>query len=297
MKSEWIKAALQNFGGLGDAPVSTPEELSAEIKARLTRRIQEDRRRSWDGMLGKVALFPHPCGLSFWVLLGDSMSAGIIRSERDDSATTFLMSKLTAGGTFLDIGTNAGWFTLRAASRYRELGSGSVHGFEPQASLHSLAVRSLQTNGLENATVHNLALGDEDRDVFMADGGLNSGGSYVQFKGTAANEPTVMKRLDSLNLPIDRVDAIKIDIEGAEPMFFRGAEEFIRHHRPTIYSELHPRKLVSVSKTTREGYLDQVEALGYTVHGLNKNSTTSPFDRTILENNDRLINVVFIPTL
>lgn len=293
--NEWVSAALAPLGEGGDGAIASPEALSAEVAARLKARILDDRRRSWAGMLGKTAIYPHPSGLSFWVLLGDSMSAGIIRADRDDVATRFLLGRLTPGGTFLDIGANAGWFAIRAAARYREIGGGTVHAFEPQALLHGLVERTAALNALEGVHVHQLALGDRTCDVFMADGGMNSGGSYVRFRGSPGRAATPMRPLDALDLPIERVDAVKIDIEGAEPMFFRGAAGFVARHRPFIYSELHPRKLDRVSGSSRAAYLDQVEAAGYETLALARDGTAAPFDRGLLAEEGRLHNVLFRP--
>lgn len=276
--------------------VQTPEDLAKTVEKAMTHALLEQRSLTWSGMLGKQVLFPHPSGVSFWVRLGDGISMYAIRSERDDAATNLIMSHLTPGGTFLDVGANTGWFALRAANRYRELGGGRVHAFEPQPVMFELITRSIAQNDLGDIlTLHNVALGNEEKTVWMATPAFNSGGSLVRFQEVKESVPVKMTLLDSLALDVERIDIMKVDIEGSEPLFMEGATEFLRRYRPKIYSELHPKKLEWVSKRTREDYLDQMEALGYRALSMSAAGKIAPFDRAELSDNRRLLDVIFEP--
>jgi FkbM family methyltransferase len=280
----------------GEPVVQTPQDLAGVVEKALSHALLEQRSQTWSGMLGKQVLFPHPSGVSFWVRLGDGISMYAIRSDRDDAATNLVLSHLTPGGTFLDVGANTGWFALRAANRYRELGGGTVHAFEPQSVMFELITRSIAENDLGDIlTLHNCALGNEEKTVWMATPAFNSGGSLVRFKEVKESSPVKMTRLDALDLDVDRVDIMKVDIEGSEPLFMEGATEFLRRYRPKIYSELHPKKLEWVSKRSREDYLDQMEALGYRALALSPAGQTAPFDRAELSDTRRLLDVIFEP--
>lgn len=276
--------------------IESPEDLARVVEKGIAQAKLAQRFSLWSGLLGKQVLYPHASGVSFWVRLGDGISMYAIRSDRDDAATSFVLSHLTPGGTFLDVGANTGWFALRAAARYRELGGGDVHAFEPQPVMFELITRSIEQNDLGgNLTLHGCALGNEEKTVWMATPAFNSGGSLVRFKEVKESLPVTMTRLDSLNLELDRVDIMKVDIEGSEPLFIEGATEFIRRYRPKIYSELHPKKLEWVSKRSREDYLDQMEALGYRALALSPTGEGMPFDRAELGDSRRLLDVIFEP--
>jgi hypothetical protein len=75
-------------------------------------------------------------------------------------------------------------------------------------------------------------------------------------------------------------------------LFFAGAVEFIRRHRPSILSEVCPPKLKAVAKMSGLAYLDVVEELGYNVLSLKSDGSTRPFDRSVLEKSDHAVNVV-----
>jgi FkbM family methyltransferase len=279
-----------------DPAVETPEDLAKAVEKGISHAVLDQRASLWSGLLGKQVLYQHPSGICVWVRLGDGISMYAIRSDRDDAATRFILSHLTPGGTFLDVGANTGWFALRAAARYRELGGGSVHAFEPQPVMFDLISRSIAENGFEDdLTLHQLALGKEAKTVWMSTPPFNSGGSLVRFKEVKDSFPVEMKTLDSLGLSPERIDIMKVDIEGSEPLFIEGAAEFLKRHRPVIYSELHPKKLEWVSKRSREDYLDQMESLGYRALSLNARAETEPFDRADLSDPRKLLDVVFEP--
>ena len=277
-------------------PVASPEDLARAVEKTITSTILDQRATLWSGLLGKQVLYPHPSGVSFWIRLGDGISMYAIRADRDDAATRFILSHLSPGGTFLDVGANTGWFALRAGARYRELGGGSVHAFEPQPVMFDLITRSIAENQLESVIdLHGVALGNEEKTVWMATPPFNSGGSTVRFKQINESVPVPLTRLDALNLPLGRIDIMKVDIEGSEPMFIEGAADFIREHRPKIYSELHPTKLQRVSNRSREDYLRQMRELGYRALVLTPHGETAPLQPAHLDDPRKLLDVVFDP--
>lgn len=296
--SEWAKPTIEVLKRHLEAEpkVGTPQELARAVEKGISQATLDQRAHVWSGMLGKQVLYPHPSGVSYWIRLGDGISMNVIRSDRDDSATQFVLSHLTEGGTFFDVGANTGWFALRAAARYRDLGSGKVHAFEPQPVMFDLVTRSIEENGLQDfIALHGLALGNEEKTVWMSTPAFNSGGSLVRFKEVKDSAEVPLKRFDSLGLAPEKVDIMKVDIEGSEPLFVEGAMEFINRYRPVIYSELHPKKLQWVANKSREDYLDQMEALGYRTLALGPGGKTIPFDRGELATNARLLDVVFQP--
>jgi len=295
---QWITPTLEVLARHAQTPgnVASPGDLAQAVERAITAVIVDQRKTLWSGMLGKQVLYPHPSGVSFWVRLGDGISMYAVRSDKDDVATRFILSHLTPGGTFLDVGANTGWFALRAAARYRELGSGSVHAFEPQKVMFDLITRSIAENGLQDLiNLHDVALGNEEKTVWMATPAFNSGGATVRFREINESLPVSMTRLDVLKLDTGRIDIMKVDIEGSEPLFIEGAGDFIREHRPKIYSELHPTKLQRVSNRSREDYLQQMQDLGYRVLVLSRSGGTEPLEAAHLEDTRRLLDVVFDP--
>ncbi len=255
------------------------------------------RTRTLGPMLGKWGLFEHPAGFWIWLKLGDSVSNAILRGGYDHAITEIVRSYLRPGGIFLDVGANVGWYTLVAASFYAAAG-GRVLSFEPQKELHDHLARSVHQNGYADFVgLQNVALGDREDAIQMQDAGLNSGGSFVvpTERRRETFENARMIRFDDVAPASGRVDAIKLDIEGAEPMFFKGAARFIAQTRPPIVSEINVRKLVNVSGVPAAEYVRSVMALGYSVSTIKSTGGLAPLDWRDTEDERLAFNVLFTP--
>ncbi|MEJ7636720.1 MAG: FkbM family methyltransferase, partial [Singulisphaera sp.] len=65
--------------------------------------------------------------------------------------------------------------------------------------------------------------------------------------------------------PVERVDAIKMDIEGVEPRAIQGGRATIARHRPLIAFEANPSFLLRMGSGIDE-LLDLIESLDYRVY-------------------------------
>ena len=123
---------------------------------------------------------------------------------------------MAPGKTFMDIGANAGAYALVAA---KAGGRGSrVVAVEPQAEMRRRMLFNARQNGLENLEVTGVALADyEGEDVMRMVAG-NLGGTALTGPGEASGEAVRVTTLPTLmtELRIERIDAMKIDVEGGE---------------------------------------------------------------------------------
>ena len=116
--------------------------------------------------------------------------------------------------TFMDVGANAGAYALVAARAGGQ--SARVIAVEPQAEMRRRLLFNARQNGLEAVEVTGVALSDyEGEDVMRLVSG-NHGGAALGGRGDgeAVRVTTLPKLMDEMS--IDRVDAMKIDVEGGE---------------------------------------------------------------------------------
>jgi hypothetical protein len=73
------------------------------------------------------------------------------------------------------------------------------------------------------------------------------------------------------------VDAIKMDVEGAEGLVLDGAEAALAG-RPTLFAEFAPASLSAVSGTTAAAFLDRLERLGYRLAIIPRDGAEPVFD-------------------
>lgn len=155
---------------------------------------------------------------------------------------TQLVARLFLGDTpnpvVVDVGANLGAFAVPLALHIQARG-GHLIAFEAQRMVYYQLCANLLLNGLENAQVHHLAIGDRDGQIAVPvlDYGqesnigslsLDPGIRHMQGSlSTLSNrsEQVALRRLDALGLP--PASLVKIDVEGMELEVLRGARDWL----------------------------------------------------------------------
>lgn len=130
-----------------------------------------------------------------------------------------LADSASKDGVFVDVGANAGVYTLCLAKAYRALGGGRVLSVEPNAAVLPRLRRNIALNEFENIVeIAEVALSDAVGSVTFTISSDNLGQSGV-VRNEAGRRVTV-PATTLLKLLVDRgvrrVDGLKIDVEGAE---------------------------------------------------------------------------------
>lgn len=173
---------------------------------------------------------------------------------------------LRPGMVVIDAGANVGQHTLLASTAVGE--GGSVHSFEPVPQIFETLSRHVAMNSLGNVHLNRMALWCEETELTL---GLPAGhegnkGAYsiraAARDSTAVTAPAI--RLDTYVAAqeLRRVDAIKMDVEGAEPFAIRGAKETLREFSPLILVEVYRDGLLGIGSSPRELW-DELAPLGY----------------------------------
>lgn len=169
------------------------------------------------------------------------------------------------GQTVLDLGANLGYYTLLAAGLVGT--EGKVIAFEPGEDNCRLLRASLQVNGFKNVTLYPFAVAESDATVALEL--EESNGRIVRGASSAGGKRVRAVALDSF-LHVERLDLVKLDVEGAEGLALQGMHGVIQEHRPAVFTELHPEALSQVSGVTAHEYLDQWRALGYGLYAIDR---------------------------
>ncbi len=207
-------------------------------------------------------LFIRPLGLS-------TLEREIILTGNHEPETIQAFAALLAPGmTVIDLGANIGQYTLVAARRVGP--RGRVYAFEPTPSLAEHARRNLELNGLDNATVHSVAVSDAPGRVTLhiIEAGEPNMNSIVNGcsdpKGLEV--PTVTLDGFAADQSLRAVDVIKMDIEGAELQALRGADTLLTGaDPPVLVLELNPKTL-AYSGHTPDDLLGLLAFYGYTFY-------------------------------
>ncbi len=159
------------------------------------------------------------------------------------------------GGTFLDVGANIGTYTLVLAACEPKL---KVTAFEPNPKAYGLLRANVRLNGLSSVTCEQAAVSDhEGVAVLYLCASDMSASLEPDFETTTARDTVTLTSLDSYlalhDLPGPLL--LKVDVEGHESVFFRGALQVLEKRAPDIICEITGPLDPDVSASLRErGY-------------------------------------------
>jgi FkbM family methyltransferase len=145
--------------------------------------------------------------------------------------------------TVFDVGANSGIYSLAALAAQP---AAQVHAFEATPEIAARLRRTAGLNRLAGLTVHAKAVSDVDGVSLLRrcgdDVGGNEGMNYiVRDVAGAEGERVPTIRLDSAcrEMGIDRIDLLKLDIQGAEGAALDGARDLIADRRiGAVFMEL-----------------------------------------------------------
>jgi FkbM family methyltransferase len=225
------------------------------------------------------ALFPRPVllkldGYRMYVRLDDwAVGARIAVNRVHEKHVTGEISRYFKPGMVLvDVGANIGYYTLLAASLLD--GTGQIHAFEPGAGNYNLLQMSVAKNGFKNIRLYPNAVADKIGVV-----GLNmddSNGMITQAASAACAYQVQAVTLDHTLRDASRIDLLKIDVEGAEGLVLKGAEQLIARHHPVIFTEFFPPAIEFTSGMTGQQFLDRIRSHGYELYVIDKRNGASP---------------------
>jgi FkbM family methyltransferase len=153
--------------------------------------------------------------------------------QRDLAA--LLQNRLSADAVVADIGAYIGVVTVLLATLCPK---GHVYAFEPVAQNFVYLTGNVAANGLDNVTTQRVALLDRDGEVNFEYAPGYPGGSHVSPSGGAV--PSVRFDTWAREVGLDRLDLVKLDVEGVELPVLEGAAETLRRFRPILVVECNP---------------------------------------------------------
>lgn len=194
-------------------------------------------------------------GLTLQVNLGDHMGCdfyyGLFGEQQDFD---LFMAAVKPGAIVVDVGANVGVYSITAAQRCGA--AGRVLAFEPGTSARALLAGNVGRNDLQDKVkVVAACVGDYDGFIEFneaADSAM-SGIQDTSRGGTVQRLRCPITTLDTALAQegIPKVDALKIDVEGAEGMVLAGARRILDASDPVVMLEIS-------TKNTVEGALSQL---------------------------------------
>jgi FkbM family methyltransferase len=202
-----------------------------------------------------------PRGLKLYVDPSDPIGGSLSSGAYEPHVIRVFEAEVGPGMRVLDIGANVGFFTMLAAQLVGP--GGRVLAIEAMAENALMLEAGRIANGFDNVTVMQVAASDEPG--LLA---LNSSYSNGEVSALSRDAQRILAGKAVTAMPLDlvageRVDFIKIDVEGAEGSALRGLHKTIARDHPTIISEFTPSRMPGVSSCSGEDYLRFLTGHGY----------------------------------
>jgi len=173
----------------------------------------------------------------------------------------------------VEVGSHLGSLSLKLSKSCKYL-----YCFEPLKESFELLKLNLKNNNCNNVYLYNLALSNENKKSnidFISTNNPGGAGLFYNSKivnsdiiSVSDNYPVELITLDSLN--IEKIDYLKIDVEGYEENVILGAYETIKRCNPFIIMEIY-KDMTSFNKLSiseiQNRYKNIIE-LGYSVNNI-----------------------------
>jgi FkbM family methyltransferase len=186
----------------------------------------------------------------------------------------FFREQVKPGMVVFDVGANLGFYTLLLSELVGP--SGRVHAFEPDPLSFGILQDRATASRHRNVEVTQAAVGDQDGRVTLYCNRRNRADNRIH----ASHEPD--SAAETVEVPliklddycatrgIDRIDAVKMDVQGAEAAVLAGFRQTLLRVRPTwMFLEFAPELLVCAGSSP-EAFWEILNELGYEPWGFDE---------------------------
>lgn len=150
-----------------------------------------------------------------------------------------LLDAIPENGVFVDIGANIGMFSLYILNKRPDIVS---YAFEPEPLNFDYISKTKNKNELNNLKLFNVAVGEKVEKLKLYKSNKNDGGHSLVLDHSIEDDNEVstvqvMPLGQILPSDLEKIHAIKIDVEGAEANVLKGALSTISKYKPVLLIE------------------------------------------------------------
>jgi FkbM family methyltransferase len=199
--------------------------------------------------------------------------------------TDLVKKVIKKGSNVLDIGANIGYYTLIFANLCGK--HGKVYAFEPEPENFLILKKNIELNGYHNVILINKAVSNKTgkTKLYLSE--------YHHTAHTIYNSNDNRPYIEIETITLDdffinfkeRIDLVKMDVEGSEPGIIEGMSSLLQNNADIkIISEYFPNAIMKYGKEPEE-YLKIFENKGFELHNINDSTNkVEPTDiKTLLK--------------
>lgn len=192
-----------------------------------------------------------------------------VKGTFDPAVYEAIKSTLSRSGVFLDVGANVGLYSILALDIVGH--EGAVHAFEIDPRPLRCLKKTKAKGNIANLVIHEVAVGEKIGVGYLVKR-PDCGHSTVTVSGSGQNVPVMPLDYILQNSNTNKVQCIKIDVEGGELAVLKGARHLLERQRPIIVCELVGTHL-SKHNTSENEVIALLQSLDYLINPINDSYT------------------------
>jgi FkbM family methyltransferase len=205
----------------------------------------------------KLSVIPNDIGISSELRLFNT---------HEPLATKVMSDELSRGMVVVDIGSNIGYYVTLESKMVKS--EGRVVAVEPDPINFSYLLKNITLNGLNNVTVVNKAITDRDGTVkFIRRRRSNLSKVLENDQDLAFSDITNIIQVQAVTLDnlieqlgLERLDLIRMDIEGYEAQIINASENILKKYSPDLFIEIHQ---FLIGRKSCKNLLRKINSMGY----------------------------------
>jgi len=202
----------------------------------------------------------------FWLNDHSCIDQGIIQTGLWEPHATAAVRKIVKkGDVAIDVGANIGYFTVILS---KLVGSeGRVYAFEPTTKYCEILKRNIEANGIANCEVFQLGLSNKGQTVEIFNDEASATIHVPEGMPLGYRETIKVTTLNDFvgEHGLRKIDFIKIDVDGHEPLIFEGAWDILDQYYPVILTEISQLHFLEVGITVWDFYAE-LRSRGYNIY-------------------------------
>ena len=180
--------------------------------------------------------------------------------------THLVLNEIKEGMVCLDLGSNIGYYAIIESNIVGK--SGKIFAIEPSPINFPILKTNLENQKMENYTANNIAIGEKDEEMeFIVSKKSNWSKIRMNNEEINSGDEVIKIPVKTLDLfvkenSIEKIDVLRMDVEGYEYNILKGAEKILEEYKPKLLIEVH--KMYLGTKKTLE-MLKILENLKYEI--------------------------------
>lgn len=234
---------------------------------------------------GEIVVLPRDTFATLYHCLNET-AGGDLELWVETNHFMWMRAALPAGGLFLDVGSATGTIALPMARHHG--GNVRVVAMEPAHTAHALLTEAVALNYFRNIEIVDKAVSSQPGETLFAEcpADLTGVTPWLPEASCLHNPnsdyraqayPVAVTTLDALSAQYgagQKVDVVKIDVEGFECDVLDGARRMLAFDRPSLAIDIHDDPRTGVC--TDAGVRERLEPIGYSCERMAHVLTCSP---------------------